>query len=136
MGTAEPLLEKGQGALDSNLVLAALRDLGVQGVLLTLAQEGKITEVACQMPECLCPEELGGRKYFEPLGTPLTHWMPTQDHIELKSAGGQRSVDNSRLAHRLCNRVDYNRNQNIPFDKDLESVEEARRQALEHRDEN
>ena len=107
-----------------------LRNLGVHGILLTAAEEGKIDKVACQMPDCFCPEELGGRTYFEKRGEPLTHWMPTQDHIDLKSAGGQRTVNNSRLAHRLCNRVDYNKDHGIPYDKDLASVEKARQEAI------
>lgn len=53
-----------------------------------------------------CPEELGGACYFEPRGTPLTDWMPTADHYPiLKTNGGHLTVDNVRLAHRLCNNV-------------------------------
>lgn len=61
----------------------------------------------------------------------LTLWMPNLDHIDLQSAGGQRTLDNVRLAHCVCNRVDYNKNHGIPFAKVLASVEEARRQAIE-----
>ncbi len=110
-----------------------LRTLGVRGVLITAAEQGKIEKLACAMPECLCPKELGGREHFEPVTEALTHWMPTNDHIELKSAGGHRTIDNARLAHRLCNRVDYNKSHTISYEKDLASVEKARREAIERK---
>ena len=84
-----------------------LKSLGVKGILVRAAELGYITQVTCRMPECFCPEELGGARYFEPL-TELTDWMPTHEHFPLaKRDGGHRSVDNSVLAHRLCNRIDY-----------------------------
>jgi len=59
------------------------------------------------MPECFCPEELGGTCYFEPVTT-KSDWMPTHEHFPLsKREGGHRDVDNAILAHRLCNRIDY-----------------------------
>ena len=103
-----------------------LRALGVRGILVTAAEQGKIPELKCQMPECLCPQELGGPGHFDPAPQSLPDWMPTQDHIHLKSAGGQLTVDNVRLAHRLCNRVDYAKNHEKPFEKDLARVEAAR----------
>jgi hypothetical protein len=39
---------------------AKLKALGVRGVLLEAAEHGYITQIACKMPECICPEELGG----------------------------------------------------------------------------
>ena len=112
-------------------VAEELKALGVHGILITAAEQGRIPKVACQMPECLCPEELGGREHFEAAQPPLTLWMPNLDHIGLQSAGGQRTLENVRLAHCVCNRVDFNKNQGIPYAKDLASVEEARRQAIE-----
>ena len=53
----------------------------MQGTLITAAQKGYITELRCQMPECLCPEELGGRIYFEPVAGDLPEWMPTHEHF-------------------------------------------------------
>jgi hypothetical protein len=103
-----------------------LRELGVRGVLVTAAEQGYLTELWCQMPECLCPAELGGRAYFETMTAELSHWMPTHDHVHLQSEGGLRTVENTRLAHRLCNRVDYNKNHGIPYAKDLANAEEAR----------
>jgi hypothetical protein len=45
----------------------ALATLGVKGILIKAAEQGYITELACKMPECRCPEELGGAGYFEPV---------------------------------------------------------------------
>ena len=41
-----------------------MRALGVKGILIKAAEQGYITQVACKMPECFCPEELGGACYF------------------------------------------------------------------------
>jgi hypothetical protein len=79
------------------------------------------------MEECLCPRELGGRGYFQPATLDLSDWMPTNDHHPtLKCDGGRETIDNSRLAHRLCNRVDYSRRIDRSFAKDLARVEAAR----------
>lgn len=112
-----------------NTVADKLRVLGVKGILITAAEQGHIPELACQMPECFCPEERGGRGYFEPWSEDLPPWMPSHDHIELKSKGGQRTIENTRLGHRLCNRVDYNKNHGISYAKDLATVDAARREA-------
>src|SRR4051812_28203886 len=91
-----------------NPVAEHLKSLNVKGVLIRAAEAGKITALRCSMEECLCPEELGGREYFEPVTPELPDWMPTNDHFPiLKCNGGPVSVDNCRLAHRLCNRVGY-----------------------------
>ncbi len=59
------------------------------------------------MPECFCPEELGGACHFERAEN-NTDWSPTHEHFpRAKREGGQRTVDNAVLAHRLCNRIDY-----------------------------
>src|SRR6202142_428520 len=85
---------------------ARLKALGVRGVLITAAEQGYITQLACKMPECFCPEELGGACYFEP--DTLSDWSPTHEHFpRSKSEGGHRVVDNALLAHRLCNRIDH-----------------------------
>lgn len=115
------------------VVAAALRCLGVRGILFTASKLGYITELSCAMPTCLCPEELGGRKYFAPVTRVLPDWMPTADHIHLKAEGGQRTVDNVRLAHRLCNRIDYSRRIGRSDVRDLARVEAARAKALEDR---
>lgn len=66
-------------------VAAELKKLGVKGVLIQAAEQGYITQLACQMPECFCPEELGGACHFEPLTDDLSDWtsdwMPTHEHF-------------------------------------------------------
>lgn len=75
------------------------------------------------MEECYCPTELGGRDHFEQATGPLSDWMPTNDHYPtLKCQGGPESVENSRLAHRLCNRVDYSKRIGRSYAKDLARV--------------
>jgi hypothetical protein len=72
------------------------------------AELGYITQMTCRMPECFCPEELGGACYFEPVAAEDTDWMPTPTSISpvSKREGGHRSLDNAVLVHRLCNRID------------------------------
>jgi len=83
------------------------------------------------MPECLYPTELGGRAYFEEVPQELPDWMPTADHFPvLKEEGGQRTVGNVRLAHRLCNRIDYSKRIGRPYAKDPARVEAARARAV------
>jgi hypothetical protein len=107
-----------------------LRALGVRGILIEAAELGYITEVACKMPECFCPAELGGACYFEPVTPELTDWMPTHEHFpRAKRDGGHRQVDNAVLAHRLCNRIDYSISAGRPHAKDLERVRKAREAA-------
>jgi hypothetical protein len=104
-----------------------LKALGVRGVLIQAAEQGRISQVVCKMPECYCPKELGGACYFEPRVTPLTDWMPTADHHPtLKSKGGHLTVDNVRLAHRLCNRIHYSIETGHPHAKDLARVKATR----------
>src|SRR4051794_41949246 len=86
---------------------AKLKALGVKGILIKAAEQGYITQLACKMPECFCPEALGGACYFEPAAT-KRDWIPTHEHFPLsKKDGGRRAEDNPILAHHLCNRLDY-----------------------------
>ncbi len=125
----EIALERGKA------VAAGLRDRGVSGILITAAERGYVTDLACAIPECLCPEELGGRTYFEMKTLDLSDWMPTPDHFPiLKKDGGHLTVTNVRLAHRLCNRVDYSKQIGRTYARDLARVEAARRTAIERRD--
>ena len=106
-----------------------LRDWGVKGILITAAELGYITQVTCRMPECFCPEELGGACYFEPVADG-TDWIPTHEHFPLsKQDGGDRTVDNAVLAHRLCNRIDYSIRVGRSYARDLERVRKAREAA-------
>src|ERR1039457_4616785 len=76
----------------------------VRGILSQLARDGQIVDVRCEMPQCYCYR---GRKHFDPRG-PYSDWEPTADHYpRLKMHGGHLTADNVRLAHRLCNRRDY-----------------------------
>ena len=56
------------------------------------------------MPQCYC---FRGRRYFDSSSCG-SDWSPTADHYpRLKAHGGHLTPDNVRLAHRLCNRRDY-----------------------------
>ena len=111
-------------------VAKRLRDLGVKGILVQAAELGYITEVKCGMPECFCPEELGGAWHFESLPDGHNDWNPTHEHFPLsKRDGGHRTVDNSVLAHRLCNRIDYSMAVGRSHARDLERIRRAREAA-------
>jgi hypothetical protein len=123
-------------------VAEQLKSLNARRILITAANQGKITELRCAMEECLCPQELAGHIFFEPAtrsvapGPPpgaydASDWMPTNDHFPiLKCKGGRETFDNSRLAHRLCNRVNYSKHIGRSFAKDDARVEVARREGL------
>ena len=97
----------GPAAAPADAVEAALErlaSLGVHGILLQLARSGQLIDVRCEMPQCYC---FRGRGYFEPSAT-RSDWEATADHYpRLKMHGGHLTPDNVRLAHRLCNRRDY-----------------------------
>jgi hypothetical protein len=115
---------------------AKLKALGVKGILIKAAEQGYITQLACKMPECFCPEELGGACHFEPVSDELSDWMPTHEHFpRSKREGGHRDVDNAILAHRLCNRIDYSVSVGRPYAKDLERVRKAREEAIRRNNE-
>lgn len=110
---------------------AKLKALGVKGILIKAAEQGYITQLACKMPECFCPEELGGACYFEPVTPELSDWMPTHEHFpRAKRDGGHRTVDNAILAHRLCNRIDYSIFIGRSYASDLERVRKAREEGV------
>jgi hypothetical protein len=76
----------------------------VRGVLLTAAEAGYISELRCAMPHCFALR----RDHFDPLGLPLSPWMPTHEHFPLaKRFKGKRDLTNAVLAHRRCNNVGY-----------------------------
>ncbi len=108
---------------------AKLKALGATRILIKAAEQGYITQLACKMPECFCPEELGGACYFEPVAT-KSDWIPTHEHFPLsKKDGGRRAVDNAILAHRLCNRLDYSIRVGRSYARDLERIRKAREEA-------
>ncbi len=122
-----PPLDPARGAE----VAKELRRLGVKGILITAAEQGHITDVKCGMPKCHCPEELGGASHFDPV-TEYSDWNPTHEHYPRpKRDGGRRTVENSVLAHRLCNRIDYSTKVGRPHARDLERIENAREAAAE-----
>ena len=107
-----------------------LKCLGAKRSLIKAAEAGYITQLTCRMPECFCPEELGGACYFEPVTAELSDWMPTLEHFPIpKREGGGESVDNVVLAHRLCNRIDYSISAGRSYASDLERVRKAREAA-------
>jgi hypothetical protein len=125
MSSVEPDLERGRA------VAAELKALGVKGILIRAAEQGYITQLACGMPQCFCPEELGGPAYFEPVASELGDWSPTLEHFpRAKRDGGRREVENAVLAHRLCNRIDYSLSVGRPHRKDLERIKKAREDAI------
>jgi hypothetical protein len=80
------------------------------------------------MPECRCPEELGGAGYFEPVTGEVSDWSPTLEHFPLsKKDGRHRKVDNAILAHRLCNRTDYSIRVGREHARDLERIRKPAR---------
>jgi hypothetical protein len=84
--------------------VAKLEGLGVRGILRQLARNGQLIDVRCEMPQCYCHR---GRRHFDPVSSG-TDWSPTADHYpRLKMHGGHLTPDNVRLAHRVCNRRDY-----------------------------
>jgi hypothetical protein len=121
MSTGERDPERGRA------VASELKRLGVKGILIKAVEQGFITQLACKMPECFCPEELGGRYYFDPVTAELSDWMPTHEHFPLsKREGGRRTADNAILAHRLCNRIDYSLGVGRGHARDLERVRNSR----------
>ena len=85
-------------------VSETLETLGVRGILQQLARDGQLVDLRCEMPQCYC---FRGRGHFDPRG-PSSDWEPTADHYpRLKMHHGHLTADNVRLAHRLCNRRDY-----------------------------
>ena len=116
-------------------VAAELKTLGVRGILIEAAEQGYITELACKMPKCFCPEELGGASHFDPVAA-ASDWIPTHEHFPLsKREGGHRTVDNAILAHRLCNRIDYSISVDRSHARDLERVRKAREEAIRRNNE-
>ena len=114
---------------------AKLKALGVKGILIKAAEQGYITQLACKMPECFCPEELGGACHFEPVTNDWSDWrsdwMPTLEHFPVyKKDGGKAAVDNAILAHRLCNRLDHSLRVGRSHRRDLERIKKAREEGI------
>ena len=87
------------------------------------------------MPECFCPEELGGACHFEPVTNDWSDWrsdwMPTLEHFPVyRKEGGKAAVDNAILAHRLCNRLDHSLRVGRSHRRDLERIRKAREEGI------
>lgn len=130
MSRVERDLERGRA------VAAELKTLGVKKrELIRAAEEGYITQLACKMPECFCPEELGGVSYFAQVTNDWSDWrsdwMPTLEHFPVyKKDGGKAAVDNAILAHRLCNRIDHSLRVGRSHERDLERIRKAREEGV------
>ena len=117
-------------------VAAELKARGVKKrELIRAAEQGYITELACKMPKCFCPEELGGASYFAQVTNDWSDWrsdwMPTLEHFPVyKKDGGTAAVENAILAHRLCNRIDHSRRVGRSHESDLERIRKAREEAI------
>ena len=103
------------------------------------AEQGYITELACAMPYCFCPQELGGKTHFEPITTDWSgwrsDWTPTHEHSPIpKRHGGHDTVDNTILAHRLCNRIDHSITVGRSHASDLKRVLRTREEAIRRRE--
>jgi hypothetical protein len=108
-------------------VAKALRALGVKGTLIKAAEEGYITQLKCGMPTCFCPEELGGADWFASRAHTWNDWEPTHEHFPIpKRDGGKATPDNTILAHRICNKLDYSISHGQPIGKLLARIEAAR----------
>jgi hypothetical protein len=125
---ARPPLDPARGAEAAR----ELKSLGVKGTLIKAAELGYITEVTCRMPQCFCPDELGGASHFEPITATARQsaWSPTLEHFPIpKRERGRNSVDNAVLAHRLCNRMDFSITAGRSHERDLETIRRAREAA-------
>jgi hypothetical protein len=117
-------------------VAAELKALGVKKrELIRAAEHGYITELACKMPKCFCPEELGGTSFFAQVTNDRsdwsTDWMPTLEHFPVyKKDGGKATVDNAILAHRLCNRMDHAVRVGRSHERDLERIRRSREEGI------
>ena len=127
--------ETGRVAPESSAGLAVadeLRRIGAHNILVMAAEAGYLTEFGCGMDECLCPEELGGRQYFDS-ETP-DHWHAIVGHRYVdKEDGGHRTVDNVVLSHKLCDRVKHSKKIGRSDEKDRANAEVARQAALKRR---
>lgn len=91
----------------SGSVAERLKQLGVGGIVVQMAEEGQILELTCEMPTCSCPK--GPRQFqYRPQRTPFPDWAPNADHYPtLKRDGGHLDPWNVRLAHVRCNSEDF-----------------------------
>jgi hypothetical protein len=100
-----------------------LQAMGIRGVLIEMAERGLISELRCVMPKCYC---LGGRGYFDLTSTSPDYWIPSADHYPLaRRHGGHLVPENIRLAHKLCNRLDFGKGAGYDQQRGKASAEQA-----------
>lgn len=117
------------------VVAEELKKLGASRPVIRAAEQGYITELKCKMPQCFCPEELGGSSHFEAFTGDWkdwrTDWTPTHEHFPIpKRDGGGAGPENTVLAHRLCNRLDHSIAVGRSHRNDLLRIERAREEGL------
>lgn len=57
--------------------------------------------------------------------------MPTHEHFPVpKRDGGRRTANNTILAHRICNRLDFSITSGRSHKRDLERIKKAREEAI------
>jgi hypothetical protein len=83
-------------------VAKRLRALGVKGILVRAAELGYITEVKCGMPQCFCPEELGGAGYFAPRTNQWNDWEATFEHYPIAKLDGAAGRSTTRSLLTAC----------------------------------
>ena len=97
------MVENVQGTLADRL-----KELGVGGVVIKMAENGQILKLRCEMPTCYCRD---GRRHFDPWPVPREgpqrKWAPNADHYPtLKTDHGHLKPWNVRLSHVYCNNMD------------------------------
>src|SRR4051794_40404726 len=117
-------------------VAAELKALGVKKrELIRAAEQGYITELACMMPECVCPEELGGASHFAQATNDWSDWrsdwMPTLEHFPVyKKDGGKAAVDTPSWRTASANRIDDALRVGRSRERDLERIRKAPQEAI------
>jgi hypothetical protein len=82
-----------------------LKERGMKGVLVKMAEDRLLLAMKCEMPLCYHPE---GRGSFDKVTSRFTPWAPSPDHYPVPAwAKGKKTPDNIRLSHSLCNNRDY-----------------------------
>jgi hypothetical protein len=98
-------MTKAASGTANEALVEQLKELGVRGVLMDMANAGQLLELKCEMPKCYYHK---GRGSFDPKTHPPTNWAPSADHYPVpKAAGGELKPWNVRLAHVMCNREDH-----------------------------
>src|ERR671925_628932 len=82
-------------------VAAELRRLGAKRILIRAAEQGYITELACKMPECFCPEQPAEKPARKKRAKKPSAWAV------LKSEGTAAEVAEHLLSHETLGDVTW-----------------------------